>query len=181
MDDLELLRLLRSRDQRGLDQLLVRHGPLLRYILCPILDDPREREECLSDVALQIWERADQFDPERGSLTAWLSAIARNTALNRLRAARRGTGDCQPLDDSMLDPAPGPEEELLRKERTQRLLLAVRRMSEIDCSLFYRKYYYLQSAAQMAAELGLTERGVEGRLRRIRLRLRKELGGEWNV
>ena len=51
MDDLELLRLLRSRDQRGLDQLLVRHGPLLRYILCPILDDPREREECLSDVA----------------------------------------------------------------------------------------------------------------------------------
>ena len=176
MDDLELLRLLRSRDQRVLDQLLVRHGPLLRYILCPILDDPREREECLSDVALQIWERADQFDPERGSLTAWLSAIARNTALNR-----RGTGDCQPLDDSMLDPAPGPEEELLRKERTQRLLLAVRRMSEIDCSLFYRKYYYLQSAAQMAAELGLTERGVEGRLRRIRLRLRKELGGEWNV
>ena len=181
MDDLELLRLLRSRDQRGLDQLLVRHGPLLRYILCPILDDPREREECLSDVALQIWERADQFDPERGSLTAWLSAIARNTALNRRRAARRGTGDCQPLDDSMLDPAPGPEEELLRKERTQRLLLAVRRMSEMDCSLFYRKYYYLQSAAQMAAELGLTERGVEGRLRRIRLRLRKELGGEWNV
>lgn len=173
MDDLELLRLLRSRDQRGLDQLLVRHGPLLRYILCPILDDPREREECLSDVALQIWERADQFDPERGSLTAWLSAIARNTALNRRRAARRGTGDCQPLDDSMLDPAPGPEEELLRKERTQRLLLAVRRMSEIDCSLFYRKYYYLQSAAQMAAELGLTERGVEGRLRRIRLRLRQ--------
>ena len=74
-----------------------------------------------------------------------------------------------------------PEEELLRKERTQRLLLAVRRMSEIDCSLFYRKYYYLQSAAQMAAELGLTERGVEGRLRRIRLRLRKELRGEWNV
>ena len=72
-------------------------------------------------------------------------------------------------------------EELLRKERTQRLLLAVRRMSEIDCSLFYRKYYYLQSAAQMAAELGLTERGVEGRLRRIRLRLRKELRGEWNV
>ena len=54
-------------------------------------------------------------------------------------------------------------------------------MSEIDCSLFYRKYYYLQSAAQMAAELGLTERGVEGRLRRIRLRLRKELRGEWNV
>ena len=61
MDDLELLRLLRSRDQRGLDQLMARHGPLLRYILSPILDDPREREECLSDVALQIWDLPDRY------------------------------------------------------------------------------------------------------------------------
>ena len=35
-------------------------------------------------------------------------------------------------------------------------------------------------AARMAAELGLTERGVEGRLRRLRLKLRRALGGEWN-
>ena len=48
----------------------------------------------------------------------------------------------------------------------------------MDRNLFYRKYYYLQSTAQMAAELGLTERGVEGRLHRLRKRLRKELGGE---
>ena len=31
------------------------------------------------------------------------------------------------------------------------------------------------------AELGLTQRAVEGRLRRLRLRLRKELGGERDV
>ena len=44
--------------------------------------------------------------------------------------------------------------------------------------LFYRKYYYCQSTAQMAAELGLTERAVEGRLYRLRQGLRQKLGGE---
>ncbi|MBS5654729.1 MAG: hypothetical protein KHW96_06745 [Firmicutes bacterium] len=34
--------------------------------------------------------------------------------------------------------------------------------------LFYRKYYYLQSTAQIALELGLTERAVEGRLYRLK-------------
>ena len=41
--------------------------------------------------------------------------------------------------------------------------------------MFYRKYYYCQSTAQIAAELGLTERGVEGRL----YRLRQKLGGDF--
>ena len=44
--------------------------------------------------------------------------------------------------------------------------------------LFYRKYYYLQSTAQIAAEMGLTERAVEGRLYRLRRRLQKALGGD---
>ena len=44
--------------------------------------------------------------------------------------------------------------------------------------LFYRKYYYCQSTAQMAAELGLTERAVEGRLYRLRQTLRQQLGGD---
>ena len=48
-------------------------------------------------------------------------------------------------------------------------------MQERD--LFYRKYYYCQSTAQMAAELGLTERAVEGRLYRLQ-GLRQKLGGE---
>ena len=45
--------------------------------------------------------------------------------------------------------------------------------------LFYRKYYYCQSTAQMAAELSLTERAVEGRLYRLRQSLRQQLGGDF--
>lgn len=44
--------------------------------------------------------------------------------------------------------------------------------------LFYRKYYYRQSTAQIAVELGTTERAVEGRLYRIKKALRKALGGD---
>lgn len=88
MDDLELLRLLRSRDQRGLDQLLVRHGPLLRYILCPILDDPREREECLSVVPPDMGE-GRPVRPGAGSLTAWLCGHCSEYSLNRGRRRRR--------------------------------------------------------------------------------------------
>lgn len=54
----------------------------------------------------------------------------------------------------------------------------VERLSIGDRALFYRKYYYRQPTAQIAAELGMSERAVEGRLYRLKKQLRRLLGGE---
>lgn len=81
----------------------------------------------------------------------------------------------------MPSPEPGPEELLLQKERQEALLRALERLPGRDRLLFYRKYYYQQSTAQIAAELSLTERAVEGRLYRLKKTLRKNLGGEYDV
>ncbi|MGE4277896.1 MAG: sigma-70 family RNA polymerase sigma factor [Lawsonibacter sp.] len=178
MDDRELTQLLNGREQRGLDELLRKYGPLLRYIIAPILDDPREREECLSDVTLLIWDKIGSYASEKGSFPAWLSALTRNTARNRRRAGQRHRRILEEPDDKMPDPNPGPEDCVLQKERVQRLQRAVDQMGNQERNLFYRKYYYLQSTSQMAAELGLSQRAVEGRLHRLRNRLRDELGGD---
>ena len=47
---------------------------------------------------------------------------------------------------------------------------AIARLGETDRQLFYRRYYYLQPVAQIAAEMGMTERAAEGRLYRLRQR-----------
>lgn len=64
------------------------------------------------------------------------------------------------------------------QERANELSRALSSLSRRDYLLFYRKYYYLQSTAQIAAELGVTERAVEGRLYRLRKKLQHLLGGE---
>ena len=67
---------------------------------------------------------------------------------------------------------------MLQKEQADRLRTAVDRLPDRDRTLFYRRYYYLQPVAQIAAEMGLSLRGAEGRLYRLRQRLRQELGGD---
>ncbi len=177
MHEKEVIELIKSRDEGGVAQLLTHFGPLLRYVIAPILSNESDREECLSECAMRVWERIDRYDPERGSWTAWLTAIARNAALNRARAHR---ADHAPLDEAGDTPSsePTPEEALLLKERREALQTALAALKPAERNLFYRKYYYMQSTAQIAAELGATERGVEGRLHRLRKKLRAALGGE---
>jgi RNA polymerase sigma factor (sigma-70 family) len=174
VDEQEIIELLRSRDERGVQEMLRHFGPLMRYVIAPILADTRDREECLSECAMKVWDKIGSFDSARGSWRAWLTAIARNAALNRARGLRTD-GE---LSEASASTSPSPEEELVRRERSAALKDAVARLSGAERNIFYRKYYYMQPTAQIAAELGMTERAVEGKLYRIRKRLREALGGE---
>lgn len=175
MNEQEIIELILARDERGMDALLTHYGPLMRYIIAPILPNVEDREECLSETAMRVWEKINRFDADRGSFNAWLTAITRNTALNRLR---RTANEDSEIPENTPAPEPTPEELLLRAERQNAVKRALQQLSQSEKSLFYRKYYYLQSTAQIASELGMTERAVEGKLYRLKKRLRKMLGGE---
>lgn len=177
MDDRALLDLLDRDPNAAMEALLVRYGPLLRYVVGGVLRDPQDAEDCCSAVTELLWRRLGDYDPARGSLTAWLTALARNTALNHLKAKlRRQRHLAEPEAETVHDDT--PEDALLRQEQAERLQGAIARLSETDRKLFYRRYYYLQPVAQIAAEMSMTERAAEGRLYRLRQRLRRELGGD---
>lgn len=178
MQNKELLDKLRQHDETGMAEFLQRYSPLMRYIIAPLLPDPREQEECLSDVAMRVWNKIDQFDEMKGSFTSWLTALTRNTALNRAKARKHREMTTQEVPNEYPSAESGPEEQLLRRERLEALQKVMHGLRRTDQQLFYRKYYYLQSTAQIAAEMGMTERAVEGRLYRVKKKLRSALGGE---
>jgi len=186
LKEAEILELLRARDERGAEELMRRYSPLIRYVASPILSDEGDLEECVSDAAMKVWDNIAGFDPEKGSFKAWLTAIARNTALNMARKdARRPSADggseaVENASESLASKADDsdPQEILLRRERAEALEKALNRLGSTDRNIFYRRYYYMQSLAQIGAELGMSERAAEGRLYRIRKQLKKELGGD---
>ncbi len=175
----EILQGLRQRRQEGIEAFLLQYSPLMRYIIAPILSDTREQEECLQDVAMRVWDKIDQYDETKGSFTAWLTVLTRNMALNRAKGLPRKE-IFQEVPTEMAATEAGPEEQVIRQERARAIRQAVAGLGGADQQIFYRKYYYMQSTAQIAAEMGMTERAVEGRLYRVKKKLRKELGGEWH-
>lgn len=179
MKEQDIIELLQKKSEDGLTALSTHYGPLMRYIIAPILQNPQDQEDCLAEVTMRVWDKIDQFDPKKGSWKAWLTAITRNTALNHVRSLARhsSSGD---IPENLPSSEPTPEEKILLQEQQKALERALGLLSSRDRRLFYRKYYYLQSTAQIAAELGITERAVEGRLYRLRKTLRKLLGGDHN-
>ena len=174
MKEAEIIAGLKDGDNQAMEALMQQYGPFLRYILTPMLPNTGEREECFSEVITRIWQKQAQYDPTKGSRKAWMAAIARNAALNWNRNRKQTESLSEEIPtDTMI-----PEDILLRKERQKALEQALLQVSRQERQLFYRKYYYLQSTAQIARELGMTERAVEGKLYRLKKKLRELLGGD---
>jgi RNA polymerase sigma-70 factor (ECF subfamily) len=72
-----------------------------------ILNDRSEAEDVLQDVYLNIWRKAAAFDETRASPITWLVAIARNRAIDRLRA-RGAARLSEPVEAAEAVPDPGP-------------------------------------------------------------------------
>lgn len=172
--DEKIINLIKERQDEGLRILKQQYGGLMRYIVGNILQDPRDSEECISDICMLVWDKIESYCASKGKFSTWLTTLTRNTAINYLKRKRTSC-------DELTDDIPGtstPEENILRQERSKQLIKVLSTLSKNEQHLFYRKYYYLQSTAQIAAELGMTERSVEGRLYRLRKKLQKLLGGD---
>ncbi len=176
MGEQEIIGLLLQRDGKGMDELLTHYGALIRYIIAPILQNVQDQEDCLSEVAMRVWEKISMYDAQRGSWTTWLTAVARNGALNYKRKIpiHSRTTD---IPANMPSPESTLEDTVIQQERMDAINRALQLLSPKERTLFYRKYYYFQSTTQIASEMGTTERAVEGKLYRLKKKLRSILGG----
>ena len=84
--DAALLRRIVARDADAVGELYDRHARLLFNLIVRVLRDRADAEDVLQDVFVNVWERAASYDPSLGAPVAWLVRIARNRAIDRLRA-----------------------------------------------------------------------------------------------
>jgi RNA polymerase sigma factor (sigma-70 family) len=82
----DLMGAIASGDRAALRQLYQATSAKLFAVCLRILHDRNESEDVLQEVYITIWRRADRFEAGRASVMAWISTIARNRAIDRLRA-----------------------------------------------------------------------------------------------
>jgi RNA polymerase sigma-70 factor (ECF subfamily) len=126
----------------------------------------------LQDVYVTIWRRADRFDPARASVTTWISTIARNRAIDRLRA-RGPLARSEPVEDlEIADEAPGAETRLAAAQDAARLQGC---LGELDArteavirTAFFEGLTYEALARRMDAPLGTVKSWIRRGLARLK-------------
>jgi RNA polymerase sigma-70 factor (ECF subfamily) len=192
LDDGLLLRRVAGGDEAAFVTLYDRHADALFGTTVRFLRDRESAAEVLQDVFVAIWQRADQYDPHLGSAFGWLLGIARNRAIDRLRAesrrpraVRAWIGDSEANESvDLLDWAgrrrDGPAEddpvvEIDRRWTRSLVRTTLAEMPPDERQVVVLAYDQALSQSEIAARLGMPIGTVKSRTRRALARLRARL------
>ncbi|GAB2583521.1 RNA polymerase sigma factor [Paractinoplanes abujensis] len=87
--DDELAERLRAGDEKALRVAYERHGSAVLYLAQRMVGNRADAEDITQMTFVAAWSGRDGFDPQRGTMLAWLLGIARRKAVDRLRSAAR--------------------------------------------------------------------------------------------
>ena len=180
MGEEEIIQLLKENKELGMKAFIDVYGNLLSYIIRGILVAKDDADDCFNEVCLKVWKNVDKVDLSKGSLKNWTVVVTRNSAYNFLKKTKRNEAHFVQLEIEKEHDNDNPENIYIEKEKLQSVMKVVQLLSQHEQHLFYRKYYYLQSNIQIAGELGISERSVEGKIYRLRKKLQKKMGDNGN-
>lgn len=160
-------------DSAALEEIYQSTRVKLFGICLRILGDQKEAEDALQDVYINLWQRADRYDPERASPISWLATFARNRAIDRLRTGKV-RGGAVPVEEAAPLPDETPLADILLVDAEQsaqihKCLAALDERTQTHIrSAFFDGYTYAQLAEHADVPLGTMKSWIRRGLQKLR-------------
>ena len=167
-------------DENGIRAAYSAHAGEMFGFAVRSLNDRELAQEAVQETFVRAWRFGERFDPELGTMRAWLFGILRHAVIDLARARAVWP---QPFPDEAIqaaaDGTASPEDKLEQALLAWQIEEALRRIGEGHRRVVLETYFRRRPYAEVAAELGIPEGTVKSRVyyavRALRLAL-EEMG-----
>jgi RNA polymerase sigma-70 factor (ECF subfamily) len=174
--DAALLRRIRERDEEALSELYDQHATFVYSLARSIVRDDGDAEDIVQEVFFRLWERADAFDPARGSPGAWITTLTRRLAIDRTRSrSYRARVREAPLEAAAPSASVTAGESVSISAEANEVLAALEQLEPAYREVIRLSYYEGLSHSGIASKLGTPLGTVKSRLREGVTQLRRIL------
>lgn len=182
MDNEKIVELYLLRDQSAIEETARKYGKRLRSLSLGIVQDRQTAEECENDTYLEAWNTIPPHEP-RNYLYAFLARITRHISLNCCRSRnrlKRSAFICE-LSSELEQCIPAPNDTQCRVDDMILREVINGFMSTLDeekRNVFLRRYWYMDSVADISRRYAFSQSKVKTMLYRSRNQLREYLKKE---
>ena len=182
MEDARIVQLYWDRSEQAIQETDTKYGRYCYAIAYNILENSEDSEESVSDTYMAAWKAMPPKRPT--ALALFLGKITRNLSINRWRTRntnKRGGGQLVLALDELAecaDKRQNVEDQYTYQEILSTVNDFLGSLPEMERDLFLRRYWFLDSIADIAQSFQFSQSKVATTLHRTRLKLRKKLEKE---
>ena len=173
MEDSKIIELFLARNEDAIKHTDDTYGRRLYHLADNIVHNGQDAEESVSDTYLKAWDTIPPQKPRH--FFAYLAKICRNFALKKLdwKNAEKRRAEVVSLTQEMemCIPDQSRDREMAAKELGMVLDRFLRTLTQENQMIFLRRYWYVDTIAEIAVRYGISESAVQMRLNRTRAKL----------
>lgn len=180
MDDSKIIELFFARSEDAIKHTDDTYGRRLFYLADNIVHNDQDAEESVNDTYMKAWDTIPPQRPEH--FFAYIAKICRNFALKRIdwQKAKKRNAEVVTLTQEMENCIPDTYRDIEAdaRELGQILDAFLRTLTPENQKVFLRRYWYVDTIAEIAVRYGISESAVQMRLNRTRSKLAMYLAKE---
>jgi RNA polymerase sigma-70 factor (ECF subfamily) len=169
-EDIRLIQRIAERDSRAYQVFYEKYSGLVYATISNVLNDHHDTEDVMQEVLVQLWNKAHLYEPRKGKPLTWLTTMARNRAIDRIRSKQRRArlNDDFELENKGVQPEfdESGHELLASKERDTILMRAVSKLNPEQRQAIELAYFSGLTQAEVAERLHEPLGTVKARIRR---------------
>jgi RNA polymerase sigma-70 factor, ECF subfamily len=165
-EDTKLFRRIAGGDADALRVLYGQVADRAMAIALRLLKDRAEAEDVVQETFVEVWKRAGQYEPARGRAVAWITTIARNRALDRLRSRDRSARTAVGAVAERSDPAAPVElERAAQRSDRERVMRALSTLPAEQWQVIELAYFDGMTQSEIATHANIPLGTVKTRIR----------------
>lgn len=165
-------------DEQALSEAYQRHGGAVFALAMRTLRNRTLAEDVTQEVFVRLWDRPERFDPDRGSLRAFLLADTHGRSIDFIRSEEARKAREEKDGILAVDPQPAIDDEVWSLVMSDKVRTALDLLTDDERAAIELAYFQGRTYREVAADLQAPEGTVKSRIRTGLMRLRSALAAE---
>ena len=169
-----LLSIGQTQDKAAFADLFQHFAPRVKSYMLKLGSADEMAEELAQQTLLQVWRKAQLFDPDKAAASTWIFRIARNIRVDVLRKQKHffdDDFDLAKIEDEQED----AEVKISREQKIRHVALALAELPQNQAKVIRMSFYDGLSHGEIAKQLELPLGTVKSRIRLAFGRLRESV------
>lgn len=169
-EDMILIQRIAQKDSASFQTFYRKYSGLVFTAIANVLNDHHDAEDVMQEVLVQIWNKAHLYEPRKGKPLTWITTMARNRAIDKIRSKQRRSRLNDDFESESRTEQPEFEEssadqcEVLERNRIVRS--AVDKLTDDQKEAIELAYFSGLTQAEVADKLNEPLGTVKARIRR---------------
>lgn len=178
LSDIELINRIAKKEEQAFLEIYKRYYNYLLNFVFIIIKNHYDSEDVVQETFIQIWEKAELYDPELASFSTWLITIARNKSLDKLRKLKNNKKTLDIDQHKIKSNLKSSSVFIFQKRRNKAIKKAIEKLPKKQKKIINIVYLEGFTHKEAASKLNLPLGTVKTRLRLGIIKLRNRIENE---